>query len=107
MSNPSDRLSLSDTQQLATAAGSRLDFVFVVNPGAALVYLNMWISHPNETPGTPAADDRDGGPWPVPAGFAGVIPVGYRADAVMFSASTGTDTTGTPAADLELVPHWE
>lgn len=85
-----------------------LDFANCYNPGAAVVYLNIWpaLEEPVGTP-TEAAADRIC-VVPIGPGFSGTVPLDliFAAGAIV-SATTGTNATGDPGTDeLEIALHW-
>lgn len=79
--------------------------MWVYNPTAAVVYLNVWSSEPDQ--GDRAAAARVGGPWPIGPGQSVPVLVECRhAGAVRLSATTSTDATGSPSTACQAVPHW-
>ena len=81
-----------------------IPYVWCVNVAATAVYLNMW----SGTTTSRAAADRVGGPWLIPVGHAAPVLTDARANGgAVFSVTTGTDATGAPSADVEIIPHWE
>lgn len=106
---PTRILDLDATARLARkpSRATTLDHLWVYNPAATAVYLNVWdmIAVDDDTPTVVIADAVD--QIPIAAGFCGLVYAGLgAARAIAISASTGTDGTGAPSAALGVSIRW-
>lgn len=102
---PGVRVEVDENQQAVAAPRGReeLGYIWVHNGSDALVYLSVW----SGTATSRTAAQRVG-PWPIPAGHTGPVPLEISARAgVVLAAHTADNLSGAPSAPVDVVPMWE